>query len=112
MRAVDATAPGAAGVVICLCDQPDLTAGHIRRLMEAHAQTGRSIAASVRNRRRLPPVLFTKAHFPALRTLKGDTGARALLAGRPEDIADVPAEDLADLDTPLDYAAFLARSTR
>lgn len=112
MAALDALAPQAKGVVICLADQPDLCADHIAALIEAAETGGRSIVASVRGGRRMPPVLFAARHFPDLRQLEGDVGARALIEAHAAEVAEVPAEALRDLNTPLDYEEYLSGGGR
>lgn len=62
------------GVVLMTCDQPAVTAEHLRALMA----TG-EVAASAYAGRRGVPAYFPPASFPALTALRGDTGARDLL---------------------------------
>ena len=54
---------------------------------------------------RAHPALFLREHFPALSSLTGEEGARAL-AQRPRgEVAAVDLPELAlDLDTPADFA--------
>lgn len=102
-----ATAPDTQNVIVALADQPDLPAGHLAKLLEAQRTTGRSIVASECDGVRGPPVLFTALHFPALRALQGDAGARTLLREHAGEVATVPLASARDIDTPSDYADYI-----
>jgi molybdenum cofactor cytidylyltransferase len=87
-------APSAAGLLLMACDQPAVTATHLRAL----TATGTLTASEYANRRGIPAYLPT-SHWPSLATLQGDTGARNLLL-RAATIP-LPHGDL-DIDTPED----------
>jgi molybdenum cofactor cytidylyltransferase len=106
VRELVARAPEARGVVIALADQPNLRAGHITRLLEVHQTSGKSMVTALRSGVMTPPVYFGAEHFPALLSLQGEGGARSLLRDHPEEVAVVPMEELADIDTPADLAEF------
>ena len=90
-----AGARGADGVVILACDQPGVTAGHLRDLCAQPDRTTGSLYAG----RVGVPAYFPASAFPQLMQLQGDTGARQLL----QSAASVPCEALAlDIDTPED----------
>lgn len=93
--------------LLCLADMPDATASHLRALLTAFDAERAPIVASELRGEPMPPALFGKAHFPALRAQTGDRGARDLLhlAMR---VPATPAT-LADVDTPEDL---LRRSLR
>ena len=63
--------------VVLTCDQPAVTAGHLRLLMERGAR-GEMVASCYAGRRGVP-AYFPAAYFAQLRRMKGDTGARGLL---------------------------------
>lgn len=107
--AVQRLAGGATGVVLALADQPGLSAGHIRRILEARALDGVSIVASRFEGKPMPPAFFAAGHFPALRELRGDAGARSLFQTHAAEVAGVELAGLYDLDTPADYADYLSR---
>jgi CTP:molybdopterin cytidylyltransferase MocA len=65
---------GADGVVLMTCDQPAVTAEHLRAL----AGSG-EVTASAYDGRRGVPAYFPAASFPDLLELRGDVGARELL---------------------------------
>jgi molybdenum cofactor cytidylyltransferase len=90
-------------IVITVCDQPAVTAAHLRALVAAWRATGSSIVASSYAGTRGVPTLFAATHFPELRQLSGDRGAGALLARHSESIhlIPLPGGEL-DIDTPAD----------
>jgi molybdenum cofactor cytidylyltransferase len=94
------------GALVALCDQPAFSAEVIADLIAVQNTTRRSIVAARYSGRNGAPALFLRSHFPALTSLTGEEGARALLNGSSEDIAVIDLPALAvDLDTPEDYAA-------
>lgn len=77
-------APEAQGVLLMSCDQPRLTTDHLRSLLaEFAAQPTPSIVASSYAGALGVPAVFPRSVFPALRNLRGDKGARALLMEPP-----------------------------
>ena len=77
LGAVQAQALGASAILVCLADMPNVTAAHLRRLIEL-GQGGELVATEV-NGVRMPPAVFPAAMLPGLAALTGDRGARALL---------------------------------
>jgi CTP:molybdopterin cytidylyltransferase MocA len=67
-------AGGAEGVVVMTCDQPGVSAEHLRKLMAEG-----DVAASGYAGRRGVPAYFPAGMFGALLQLRGDAGARELL---------------------------------
>jgi len=92
---------GASGVVIMTCDQPAVTAEHLRKLMA----TGQLTASAYAGRRGVP-VYFPESSFPELLRLKGDQGARELL--RDAVTIELPGGEL-DIDTAPDLAEAIRR---
>jgi molybdenum cofactor cytidylyltransferase len=68
-------ADAALGVVILACDQPAVTARHLREL----ANGGSEVVASAYSGRKGVPAYFPNAVFEMLLNLRGDRGARDLL---------------------------------
>lgn len=92
---------GLTGVLLMTCDQVAVTSGHLRNLCEEPSCTTASGYAG----RVGVPAYFPSARIPDLLKLRGDAGARALLAGA----RVVRAEDLAlDVDTEEDVARLRA----
>jgi molybdenum cofactor cytidylyltransferase len=97
-------------IVITICDQPAVTADHLRALVAVWRSTGSSIVASSYAGTRGVPTLFAASHFPELRQLSGDRGAGPLLARHPESVhlIPLPGGEL-DIDTPADLPRPLPR---
>ena len=97
------------GYLLALGDMPMVKAEVVSALCRAFVETGdpRSVAVPVAAGRRGNPVLFGAGHRKSLLALKGDRGARGLLAERGDNIVAVPVGDdaglFADADTPADY---------
>jgi molybdenum cofactor cytidylyltransferase len=102
IRALDPSAPG---VLLLLCDQPHLTAAHLRALAAAFSAQPPVIAASRYAGARGTPAAFPGSLFPALAALTGDHGARPILAQPPCAFieVDLPGGE-ADIDLPGDLA--------
>jgi len=63
------------GAIILACDQPAVTAGHLRKI----ANGGGDVVASAYSGRKGIPAYFPKTVFEALLALRGDLGARDLI---------------------------------
>ena len=80
LGALDDAAPEASGALILGCDQPRLTAEHLRALLDAFAaQAAPGMVASAYAGILGIPAVFPRAAFADLLALSGDKGARALL---------------------------------
>jgi molybdenum cofactor cytidylyltransferase len=102
--ALDEASPLSASALILACDQPLLTTNHLHALMEAFAAAAEpSIIASAYAGVLGIPAVFPRIAFPQLRALRGDKGARALLAEPPCPLIAVPfAGGEVDIDEPGD----------
>jgi CTP:molybdopterin cytidylyltransferase MocA len=85
------------GVVLMTCDQPAVTAAHLRALMK----TGEATASTYAGRRGVPAYL-PAASFAQLLELRGNVGARELLRG-------VEVVELANGELDVDTAEDLER---
>jgi CTP:molybdopterin cytidylyltransferase MocA len=84
LKTLDAAAKGASGVLILSCDQPRLSAAHLRALIEAFiARNQAAIVASAYAGVHGVPAVFPRSVFADLLALRGDHGARALLVEPP-----------------------------
>jgi molybdenum cofactor cytidylyltransferase len=92
--------------LILSCDQPRLTAGHLRALIDTFAaQTDPSIVASAYAGVHGVPAVFPRLVFPDLLALRGDKGARALLVQPPCPLIALPFPGgEVDVDEPADLA--------
>ena len=104
--ALEDCAPQAPGALILSCDQPRLTAGHLRALLQAfNAQPAPAIVASAYAGVMGIPAVFPRAVFAELGALRGDKGARALLMQPPCPLIALPFPGgEVDIDLPDDLA--------
>jgi len=97
---------GTEAVVIGLADMPEVASDTISALVEAWRPRGPAgLVAPVFHGQRGHPVVLGAHHFPALRALTGDRGARTILRDHADDLRLVDVDDpgvLLDLDTPAD----------
>jgi molybdenum cofactor cytidylyltransferase len=94
-------------VLLLVCDQPRLTASHLRELLANH-QAGHkageiTITASVYARRAGVPAVFSSKVFPELLVSVGDRGARDVIQAHAAEVRSIswPAGAF-DLDRPED----------
>jgi molybdenum cofactor cytidylyltransferase len=106
LESLDAIVPQADSALILSCDQPRLTADHLRDLIKAfEAQAEPSIAASAYAGVVGIPAIFPRLVFPHLLALRGDQGARAILAQPPCPLIPVAfSGGEMDIDQPSDLA--------
>ncbi|MFT3790895.1 MAG: nucleotidyltransferase family protein [Rudaea sp.] len=99
---VDALLPECAGVLVLLCDQPELDAQHLASLCRAWGSAADRGAASFYANRLGAPALLPRTWFDAL-DAGSDRGMRDLLAQRAGRIDAIANEALAlDVDRPDD----------
>jgi molybdenum cofactor cytidylyltransferase len=90
-------------IVLLTCDQPLVDDAVIAELIATRERTGKPIVASRYANTLGVPALFDRSCFAALLALPDDSGAKALIASRPDDVAIVDFEPGAvDIDTPED----------
>ena len=91
------------GALVMLADMPAVSGGVIDKLIAAFSPTdGRSIVLPTAAGKRGNPVLWSRAYFPELMALSGDTGARHLLAEHDDAVTtvEIGAAVAVDVDTP------------
>jgi molybdenum cofactor cytidylyltransferase len=101
--------PKTGAAIFLLADQPQVTPTVLRALAELHSVDLSPIVAPQVQGQRANPVLFDRATFPALMSLTGDVGGRAIFSKFP--VTYLPWHDenlLADIDTPEDYRRLLS----
>ena len=106
MRALAVCAPDATGVVVMGCDQPRLTADHLRAQLEAFASqdSGVVVASSYAGVRGVPAV-FPPETFTLLQALRGEKGARSIIERAPCEVVAIEFEGgEVDIDSPGDMA--------
>ena len=92
------------GTIFLLADQPQVTPAVLRALVERHSVELDPIVAPLVQGQRANPVLFDRVTFPALMSLAGDIGGRAIFSKFP--VTYLPWHDenlLDDIDTPEQY---------
>jgi molybdenum cofactor cytidylyltransferase len=100
----------AAGALVLLGDMPRIEAQLIDALIDAFLAKERALAAAPAHRgRRGNPMLLGRGLFEAAMRLRGDEGARRLIAAlSAAELVEVEAPDagvIVDIDTPTDLAA-------
>jgi molybdenum cofactor cytidylyltransferase len=104
VTAIGAKAPEAAGVLLMVCDQPRITTGHLRKMINTFIrQSTPSIIASVYAGTRGTPAILPREAIPDMLVFRGGKGARALLANSHWPVVEVAfAGGEVDLDRPED----------
>jgi molybdenum cofactor cytidylyltransferase len=112
IAAVPADADGA---IVCLGDMPQVSAKLIDRLIAAFdPERGALVVIPTILGKRGNPVLWSRRFFADLASVEGDVGARHLIGGYAEAVAEVPLDDagvLTDVDTPEALSAVRAAMT-
>ncbi len=112
LRAAIESAGACEAIVVTVCDQPAVTASHLRGLVQRWRQGGCTLVASAYgpptpSQAYGVPALINAQHFPELHQLTGDRGAGPLLARHADDLALLPLpEGALDLDTPEDLERY------
>jgi molybdenum cofactor cytidylyltransferase len=100
-------APDVEAIVVALGDQPRIDPLVVRSLIDRWRASGMPIVTARYRGERGHPVLFDRAVFPRLTSLRGDVGARTIFEQSPEQVAYVDVDDVVpvDVDTPQDLAS-------
>ena len=109
---VKALKPWTAAALVVLGDQPRTPPDVIPALLAAQRRSGKAIVTPSYRGTHGTPVLFTAEVFPELTALRGDVGARAVVAARAERVETVAIDAAmpADVDTPEDFARLHVQS--
>ena len=97
--------------VVLLADMPGVRAALLDALVAEQRTSHAAAVTSLWRGRRTPPTLLHRDLWPALRELRGDVGAREVLAGRTDVVGlevDPTLGSLDDVDTPDDHARISA----
>ena len=100
--------------LIATCDMPMVTVDHLQLLLAASGQGELRVASAYPGADGAPvrgiPAVLPRADWPALATLDGDQGARALLRDA-ETLTVSLRQGMFDIDTPADVAAWRAATS-
>jgi molybdenum cofactor cytidylyltransferase len=97
-------------IIIMVCDQPYVSSALLLDLVKQKNETGKHIVACRYNAQVGTPALFHRSFFPALMELKGDKGAKKLIADHPTQVATILFPDgEKDIDTKEDYESLNAK---
>ncbi len=102
---------GVNALALLVCDQPRLTADHIRALVSAH-RASRVTVASLYSGRLGVPAVFGRSQFAALLGLTGDAGARYLISRDASATALDWPDGAIDVDLPEELPAVSRKSRR
>ncbi len=95
--------PETEAVIIMVCDQPYLTASHLKDLVARYQEGSVEIVASVYNQTKGVPALFSKNLFNQLLSLDDAQGARKIIGQHSGSTISIPFErGEIDIDTPDD----------
>lgn len=91
------------GVVLCVCDQPFVTAETINNLVSIYQEKNNKIIASAYGETLGVPAFFDKSLFAELADLQGKSGAKKVIEKYPDEIfaVDFPEGEI-DVDTEED----------
>jgi len=110
---VSSLGPAVEAALIVLGDQPQITAAIINQIIETYRRVRKPIIVPVYEGVRGNPVLFAASLFPELEAVRGNQGAREVVAKDPGRVASVPFPFPMprDVDTRDDYEALLRQLT-
>lgn len=116
MAALGDGSDGADGVMICLADQPELTADDIDWLIDAFERRGdKSIVAPTRDGARGNPIVLAAEHRADILTRQANLGCRHLVTRNPDLVMSAEAPNdhfFRDIDTEADYRAVTGAPVR
>ncbi len=108
VEALQRQAPETAAVLLMVCDQPLITALHLKSLWDLYAATGKVVSVRHGDRPGVPAI-FPARYIPELARISGDQGARSLLRSLGDaeiELVSLPEAEF-DLDAPEDLFRFL-----
>ena len=93
-------------LIVALGDQPLITADHYRDMVSVYFDRADCIVATRFSSIVGPPTLFGRDYFDGLASLRGDVGAKSVIAAHAQSLDVVDFEPASvDIDTPADLAA-------
>jgi Uncharacterized MobA-related protein len=88
------------GICFAVCDQPYLTGATLSAFIHSWEPSGKGMGCLGSGDVLGNPAVFSRAYFPELLSLTGDTGGKRVIKKHPEDVFvfQVPAKELEDFD--------------
>jgi len=111
LRAVGA---GASAIMLVLADQPFIDSRVINRLLDEFKRHNKGIVIPTYQGKRGHPVIISLEYKAELLSLKGDVGAREIIARHSGDVHEVRVDSpgvTMDIDTPEEYQSLKAKVT-
>lgn len=108
-RGLDALPRAATACLVLLADQPLVDEADLRRLVAAWAEAPERVAAAAYDAIRGVPAIFPSAYWRQLRALRGDRGARAVIASLAQVTTVALQHAACDIDTLQDLDAVAGR---
>lgn len=104
MLGTAALAESCDGILYMVADQPWLQRESVAQMLDLFLSRPDRIVGMSSGGKRGNPCLFPKVYFDELCRLTGDKGGRSVIERHPDDLIlfEVPAKELADVDTPDD----------
>jgi len=92
--------PDISAMLFCVCDQPELSASTMERIIETGIENPGSIVRPRSGKLYGNPCLWDRRFFEELASLSGDEGGRSIMKEHHDSIIylDVPENELADID--------------
>ncbi|MGA8230039.1 MAG: nucleotidyltransferase family protein [Candidatus Acidiferrales bacterium] len=81
-------------IIICPVDHPLISPGLVAQLIQAFDLQGRALTLPTYQGRRGHPVIFRRNLFDELQQASAGIGAREVVWAHPEDVAEVPVEEV------------------
>lgn len=101
--------PNVEAAIIMLCDQPFVKATLLNQLIDTYHQSQKPIIACSYEGTLGVPTLFDKSYFAQLQALKGQEGARKIIASHSSLVEKISfPQGSVDIDTPEDYLSLSA----
>jgi molybdenum cofactor cytidylyltransferase len=106
LQVVEKKFPGAAAVILSVCDQPFLEEVHFKKLRNAFRKKEGLVVASRYANTFGVPCLFSKECFPALKNLRDDQGAKPIIEAHQDKASFISFPNgEQDIDTIKDWEA-------
>lgn len=105
------TNPDLEAVITMVCDQPLISASHLKKLIERSKETKSPVVASFYSGSVGVPALFEKSLFEKMLSINDEHGAKKIINQYPDSVSTVDfPEGATDIDTEDDLKKFLSQT--